>query len=108
MKKFHLHPKRQQDRLHLEALREFGCWACREDGNGWVYAEAHHPRLPGQGTGVKAPDRDAIPLCPRLHHNVQTPDAYSIHRNPIEFRQRYGTEAEIRDQVATSMARSAA
>lgn len=48
--------------------------------------------------GTKAPDRDALPLCPR-HHNEQHPDSVSIHRNPLEFRDRYGTEEEIRDQV---------
>lgn len=93
---------RQVDRPHLAALRRFGCWACRMDGLGWVAAEPHHPRV-GQGMGTKADDRDAIPLCPR-HHNQQRPDSLSIHRNPIQFRVRYGSEAEIRDQVASIMA----
>jgi hypothetical protein len=60
--------------------------------------EAHHPK-PGCGKGQKSDDRDAIPLCSK-HHNEQHPDSLSIHRNPIEFRSRYGTEAEIRDAVA--------
>lgn len=90
-------PERVEDPKHLQRLREFGCWACRVDGMGWRYAEPHHPR-PGQGMGMKSDDRDAIPVCPR-HHNEQHPDSVSIHRNPHEFRARYGTEAEIRDQV---------
>lgn len=90
--------KREEDPQHLDRLRAFGCWACRVDGRGWVAAEPHHPRT-GQGTGTKAPDRDAIPLC-RRHHNEQHPDSLSIHRNPTDFRLAYGTEEEIRDQVS--------
>lgn len=55
--------------------------------------------------GQKADDRDAIPLCADRHHNVQVPGFVSIHRNPIQFRERYGTEAEIRDRVAEAMSR---
>ena len=103
-------PQRQEDPQHLDALRRFGCWACREDGLGRVDAEPHHPRTGGKegpGAGQKAPDSEAIPLC-RRHHNEQHPDSLSIHRNPIEFRARYGTEAEIRDRVAQAMQREAA
>ena len=96
-----LHPKRQTDKAHLQALREFGCWCCRVDGLGWVYAEVHHPR-PGQGMGTKADDAWAIPLCSR-HHNEQHPDSLSIHRNPIEFRLTYGTEDEIALAVNRAM-----
>ena len=98
-------PKRLEDPEHRAALRRFGCWCCWVDGLGWVAAEPHHPRAGGKegpGTGQKAPDSEAIPLC-RRHHNEQHPDSLSIHRNPIEFRARYGTEAEIRDRVAVAM-----
>lgn len=88
---------RIEDPAHLERLRHMGCYCCRFDGLGWVPSEPHHPR-PGHGTGQKADDRDAIPLC-RRHHNEQHPDSVSIHRNPKEFRRIYGTEAEIRDCV---------
>jgi len=93
---------RVENPAHLDRLRRFGCWACRVDGKGWHAAEPHHPRTGGKdgaGAGQRAPDEDAIPLCSR-HHNEQHPDSLSIHRNPIEFRDRYGTEAEIRDQVS--------
>ena len=101
-----LHPGRQVDLEHLAALRAFGCWCCHIDYHATVPAEAHHPRV-GQGTGTKADDRDAIPLCPR-HHKEKHPDSLSIHRNPIEFRKRYGTETEIRDAVAEIMKRGVA
>ena len=48
--------------------------------------------------GTKASDSEALPLCSR-HHNEQHPDSWSIHRNPIEFKQRYGTEAKILEWV---------
>jgi len=98
-------PQRQEDPEHLDRLRKFGCWACREDGNGWSPAEPHHPRTggtDGPGAGQMAPDRDAIPLC-SMHHNERHPDSLSIHANPIQFRARYGTESEIRDKVAEAM-----
>lgn len=103
-------PKRPtDDPEHLDRLRAFGCWCCRVDGDGWRPADPHHPRSGGKdgpGMGQRAPDRDAIPLCSDRHHNVQTRDYLSIHRNPIEFRERYGTEAEIRDKVAEMMAQT--
>ena len=98
-------PGRQEDPEHLQRLREFGCWACRMDGNGWREAEPHHPRsggIHGPGIGQRSDDRDAIPLC-RMHHNEDHPDSLSIHRNPNEFRLRYGTEAKIRDAVLSEM-----
>ena len=100
-------PEREDDPQHLARLRAFGCWCCRVDGDGRRPAEPHHPRtggLDGPGAGQRAPDRDAIPLCPDRHHNVQTRDYLSIHRNPLKFRAKYGTEAEIRDQVLAIMA----
>lgn len=98
-------PKRKEDPEHLAALRRFGCWACRMDGMGQVEAEPHHPRSGGNlgpGMGQRADDSDAIPLC-RMHHNEQHPNSLSIHRNPIEFRARYGAEVEIRDKIKKIM-----
>lgn len=97
-------PRRQEDPEHLARLRRFGCWCCRVDGLGWVYADAHHPKVKGgAGAGQKAPDREAIPLCPERHHNVNVPGFISIHYHPIEWRARYGAEAEVCAQVNKAM-----
>lgn len=86
--------ERQIDKPHLSALRRYGCWCCNADKQKQdAPTEVHHPRK-GTGMGLKADDRDAIPLCSR-HHNEQHPDSVSIHRNPIEWRLWYGTEAEV-------------
>jgi hypothetical protein len=90
-------PGRQEDPVRLAAVRALGCFCCWMDFGLWVQAEAHHPR-PGQGTGTKAPDGEAIGLCSR-HHNEKHPDSLSLHRDPLEFRARYGTETQILDWV---------
>lgn len=99
-------PERQEDPEHLERLRRFGCWCCRIDGLGWVYADAHHPRVGGKdgaGAAQRAPDREAIPVCPGLHHNVQVPGFISIHYQPLAWRERYGTEAEVCARVLKAL-----
>lgn len=94
-------PKRKADPFHLSRIRSLGCYCCRVDGDGWRPAEAHHPRA-NQGMGTKAPDSEAIPLCSK-HHNEQHPHSLSIHRNPLEFKARYGTEAEILARVTAQL-----
>lgn len=89
-----------RDPKHLARVRALGCIVC-----GAKPAEAHHPR-PGQGTGTKAGDDQAIPLCSR-HHNEQHPDSWSIHRNPREFRRDYGTEAELLDRTRALLVEAA-
>ena len=93
-KTWRIKPRPTKDPKHLARVRALGCFACQMDGDGPRPAIAHHPRKKGLGQ-QKAPDSDAIPLCEDRHHNVQIPGYLSIHRNPIEFRTRYGTEDEI-------------
>lgn len=58
-------PRRSQKRdlVYLAKVREMACAAC--DGRP---AEPHHPK-DGLGMGVKAPDRDAFPLCAECHRS---------------------------------------
>lgn len=83
-------------RAYLARLVSLGCIIC---GN---TAVPHHPRG-GQrsGMGLKAPDEDAIPLCP-LHH---TDGGYgvAIHAGQAEFESRFGTEAELLEQVRAEL-----
>lgn len=97
-------PEQEGDPEHLARLRELGCWCCWVDHGRWVAAEAHHPKRPGLGMAVKAPDSEAIPLCSR-HHNEQHPDSLSVHRNPIEWRARYGTEEEVLAHVLLALSK---
>lgn len=57
--------------VRLEWLRGLPCCARNLDEGGCSYGcvEAHHPRglEYGTGTGVKASDEDAVPLCHRHH-----------------------------------------
>lgn len=96
-------PGREEDPEHLAHIRTLPCWACAIDQRRQEFrTEPHHPRTGGKdgpGAGQKAPDRDVIPLCGAGHHRGDASGYISIHKNPIEFRQRYGTEAEIRDAI---------
>lgn len=94
-------PKGKREPAYIERLRKFGCWCCRMDGSGWRKAEAHHPRV-GVGMSQKAADRLAIPVC-AAHHRLNIPGSFSIHMNPIEWRLRYGSEAEVLGQVLKAM-----
>lgn len=95
-------PEREEDPEHLDWIRSLPCWACLLDDRRQDFStEAHHPRTGGKdgpGVGQKAPDKDAIPLC-WGHHCGTAPGYISIHIDPIEFRARYGLEAEILEHV---------
>ena len=55
----------------------------------------HHPRGAAfeTGTGLKADDRDAIPLCRNHHTDGGWGTAY--HAGPEEFERRFGTQADL-------------
>lgn len=93
---------REEDPEHLARIRRQPCYACQVDRRMQEFrTEPHHPRpggADGPGAGQRSSDRDAIPICAG-HHRGIAPGYISIHKNPIEFRARYGTEAEIRDRV---------
>lgn len=87
-------PGRVEDPEHLKRVRALPCIACQMDGRTQTEkTEAHHPRE-DEGMGTKADDHEAIALCSR-HHNEQHPDSVSIHRNPVQFWSRYGTEGYL-------------
>jgi hypothetical protein len=74
MKKFSLHPKRQQDPAHRCLIRSMPCIVCELTGvQQTTPTEGHHIRrsADGQsyGTGQKAPDHEMIPLCAEHHWN---------------------------------------
>jgi hypothetical protein len=79
----HVRPKREgMDRDHLKNVRELLCLICDPkpgalDGTWKVHA--HHLRHTGRaGTGLKSPDKDAVPLC-WAHHDARSPYD-SIHK----------------------------
>jgi hypothetical protein len=60
----------KDDKKHLSAVAELGCAVCRRMGYPGTPAEIHHPRK-GTGLALRAPHKDAIPLCVE-HHRGQT------------------------------------
>ena len=78
---------------YLRRVVALGCIVCG------AAAVPHHPRelSLGCGTGIKADDQDAIPLCNRHH----TTGGYgvAIHAGIEEWERRYGTQLELLAQV---------
>lgn len=48
--------------------------------------------------GQRAPDDQTIPLCP-THHRLGQPPFFGVHSHPKQFRERYGTETELLEEV---------
>lgn len=84
---------------YLRRLCALGCIICGRS------AVPHHPRGAAfeTGTGLKADDQDAIPLC-NPHH---TTGGYGIayHAGPEEFERKFGTQSELLKQVRGEMER---
>lgn len=86
----------QAERQHLSRVAELGCIICHNLELGHSPAECHHPRS-GVGAGRRSSHFDAIPLCPRHHRLGNRGEA--IHAGKQSFEIKYGTEAELLEQV---------
>lgn len=84
----------KDEKNYLDAITELGCIACRLDGRGKVPAEVHHPRS-GTGLSLRAPHKDALPLCEKHHRGTDHPNTASIHLSPMKFISQYGTEKDL-------------
>lgn len=80
------------DRNYLNSLSDLGCIVCLLTGKGYTRPEIHHPRK-GQGMAQRAPDSQAIPLCPSRHRNGGY--GVALHAGQGEFERIYGTELEL-------------
>jgi hypothetical protein len=75
----------------FEQQVELGCIACYLDG---VYTQPciHH----GKENGGYRNHDFTLPLCPPHHqHEYAINGVPNRHKNPIEFRERYGTDREL-------------
>ena len=86
----------KKEKLHLNALADFGCIVCRNLGYGFTPAEIHHIRH-GVGMGQRNGHKNAIPLCHKHHRTGGYGVAF--HAGPKEFGMRYGDELELLAQV---------
>lgn len=89
---------RFKDEKHVEFVRSLGCCVTSLACNGPV--EAHHllkPWIGGRGMGMKADDRNVVPLC-RYHH-ASLHDKYGNEFKFFKFHARpenYGQRMAIR------------
>ncbi len=77
------------------ALVRMGCVVCRLYLGVRSEPCIHHlSGLKYRGVGMKAKDEHTIPLCPSHHDGVDK--LYpSVHRNPLLFKDKYGSQEEL-------------
>lgn len=105
LKVIRVRPKRLVDVAYRERVRALGCRCCQKDGRSEVVAQIHHPKH-GQGAGQRAGDDESLPICEPHHQGgwerENTGDNYvfiAIHKDPIGWKARYGTEASMVEEV---------
>lgn len=81
--------KTKLEKLHMSKVASLGCIIC---GNPQVHL--HHIRYAGLGMGKKSSHYSVIPLC-QPHHQGN----FSIHNNPKEFTEKYGTQQYLLERV---------
>lgn len=81
----------------MDKVAALNCIVCRNQGLGATPAAIHHIRT-GYGISQRAPDSEAIPLCP-THHQYSAHGELAYHVSPKQFEARYGTELELLEQV---------
>ena len=77
----------------MEAVSNYGCIACHQDGLN-VPAEIHHIRK-HTGMGLRPSHTRILPLC-SVHHRT---GKISVHLGKKAFIERYGTEEQLEKQM---------
>lgn len=89
------------ERRWMDRVQALGCICCAKDGRGKIDAEIHHVLKNGRRLGHMY----VLPLCMMHHRGGVNNDAY-VSRHPWkkEFERRYGTEAELLQEVDEKIA----
>jgi hypothetical protein len=90
-----LKPRRVEDKDRLARVAMLPCAVC-----GHWPVEVHHCRM-NAGTGQKAGDDEAIPLC--VWHHRTGPQAF--HNGPGVFQTLFGTELELLEKTKERLAK---
>ena len=77
----------------MEAVSNYGCIACHQDGLN-VPAEIHHIRK-HTGMGLRPSHTRILPLC-SVHHRT---GKISVHLGKKAFESKYGTEEQLEKQL---------
>ena len=77
----------------MEAVSNYGCIACHQDGLN-VPAEIHHIRK-HTGMGLRPSHTNILPLC-SVHHRT---GKISVHLGKSAFEKKYGTEEQLEKQL---------
>ena len=77
----------------MEAVSNYGCIACHQDGLN-VPAEIHHIRK-HTGMGLRPSHTRILPLC-SVHHRT---GKISVHLGKSAFEKKYGTEEQLEKQL---------
>ena len=88
-----------EEKAYMSAVAALGCWACRKDGIYDTPAQLHHVRG-GVGMSQRSSHMHVVPLCPQHHTGVGMPLSFiSIHGNQKKFHEKYGSDAELSEDV---------
>ena len=77
----------------MEAVSNYGCIACHQDGLN-VPAEIHHIRK-HTGMGLRPSHFNILPLCASHHRTGKI----SVHLGKKAFESKYGTEEQLQKQL---------
>ena len=77
----------------MEAVSNYGCIACHQDGLN-VPAEIHHIRK-HTGMGLRPSHFNILPLCASHHRTSKI----SVHLGKSAFEKKYGTEEQLEKQL---------
>jgi len=81
------------ERKWMEAVSNYGCIACHQDGLN-IPAEIHHIRK-HTGMGLRPSHFNILPLCASHHRTGKI----SVHLGKKAFESKYGTEEQLQKQL---------
>ena len=86
--------KPKKDAQWLSILHELPCCICQYYGQPQNSPTTAHHHIMGRGGNRKTCDTEAIPLCDGHHQGQFDTSKVAIHREPKEWRQRYGRDTD--------------
>jgi hypothetical protein len=87
-------PPSKSNRARLSKVAQLPCVICHEFGLPQASPVQVHHCIHGRYKTTRAPDEMTIPLCEGHHQGLMDTSKVALHKEPAEWRRRYGKDTE--------------
>ena len=92
-------PEGKADLAYMGEVRDDGCIICRLFGEEQLSRTTFHHTMHGRGSNEKTPAIKGIGLCDGHHQGRFDNSKVALHREPDEWKSRYGLDTDYIEQT---------